>query len=326
MISPVPRHFLPSAERGRAVDAAMHAALEESLAHISERCVQDFPEISRAMEAPLGILASGGRIPPSGFAQYFDLGQCLLEGEFVGASNAACALSSSLPRSHGICFHRRGSDEARDLDFIFDKRMGDGASRYCTVAAPVFTEFCVLFQEGINLLKSGFPDLHGEVSAILSDLLVAQAPEGAVMEFDGASHYQFWGLLLLNPKHHRTPLAVAEVVAHEVGHSLLFGLTIEEPLVLNPDEELYKSPLRVDPRPMDGIYHATFVSARMALAMETLAGSGLLTPQEKDLALRAAKKDRENFEMGHATVMKHGRLSGPGEEILENAREWVDGR
>lgn len=61
-----------------------------------------------------------------------------------------------------------------------------------------------------------------------------------------------------------------EVLAHEAGHSLLFGLTVDEPLVLNLDDVLYPSPLREDPRPMDDIYHAAFVSAHMALAMETL--------------------------------------------------------
>jgi HEXXH motif-containing protein len=47
---------------------------------------------------------------------------------------------------------------------------------------------------------------------------------------------------------------VAEVLTHEAGHSLLFGLTVDEPLVLNLDDVLYPSPLREDPRPMDDIY------------------------------------------------------------------------
>ena len=34
---------------------------------------------------------------------------------------------------------------------------------------------------------------------------------------------------------------------------------IDELFVLNPDWERFPSPLREDPRPMDGIYHATFV-------------------------------------------------------------------
>ena len=156
-------------------------------------------------------------------------------------------------------------------------------------------------------------------------MLFAQAPSGAAMEFDGASHYQFWGLLLLNPSHHHTPLGIAEVLAHEAGHSLLFGLTVDEPLVLNEDDELFISPLRPDPRPMDGIYHATFVSARMAWVMEALADSGLLTPAEQQHARNEAAKDRENFSKGWQTVVQHGRLSATGTQIIENAHRWVQG-
>lgn len=67
------------------------------------------------------------------------------------------------------------------------------------------------------------------------------------------------------------------MLAHEAGHCLLFGLTIDEPLVLNDDNEMFLSPLRPDPWPMDGICHATLQSVRMAWAMEALGDSGLLT-------------------------------------------------
>jgi hypothetical protein len=75
---------------------------------------------------------------------------------------------------------------------------------------------------------------------------------------------------------------------------------------------------------MDGIYHATFVSARMAWAMEVLADSGLLTNAEQRHALSEAAKDRENFSRGWQTVAQHGRLSATGAQIMENARRWVN--
>ena len=71
-------------------------------------------------------------------------------------------------------------------------------------------------------------------------------------------------------------LSLLETLAHEAAHSLLFGIQISGPLVLNPDDARFASPLRVDLRPMDGVYHATFVSARMHFAMQELLASGLL--------------------------------------------------
>jgi HEXXH motif-containing protein len=206
---------------------------------------------------------------------------------------------------------------------VLARRMGSEFDHYAPIPPATGKTFCTLLDEGFGLLSAGASDLHAEIDTILSEILLAQAPDGAVMEFDGASHYQFWGLLILNPKHHRTPLAVAEVLAHEAGHSLLFGLTIDEPLVLNADDELFPSPLRLDPRPMDGIYHATFVSARMTYAMERLADSGVLSPADRDQARREAAKDRANFAAGHAVVQAHGRLSETGQKIMMNAATWM---
>ena len=68
---------------------------------------------------------------------------------------------------------------------------------------------------------------------------------------------------------------------HEYSHNLLFGIARNEPLVFNDPEERDESPLRQDLRPMDGIYHALFVSAREALAMRAI----LSHPDEKKYTL-----------------------------------------
>lgn len=229
------------------------------------------------------------------------------------------------PVAHGMGVLDRGSAIAAPLEAVLAARMGAEFGGYAPVDPARAAAFRPLLTDGLALLEAGFPDLAGEIRAIVCEILLAEAPPGAAMEFDGASHYQFWGLLLLNPKHHRTPLAVAEVLAHEAGHSLLFGLTVDEPLVLNSDDELYPSPLRMDPRPMDGIYHATFVSARMALAMETLAASGVLSGADRAAALDAARSDRANFAAGDGVVRAHGRLSATGTAILDGARAWIAG-
>ncbi len=215
---------------------------------------------------------------------------------------------------------------APEIERVLRLRMGEEAERFAPITSETSEIFAALVTEALAMLETGLPDLAGEIRSIVHEMLFAQAPEGAVTEFDGASHYQFWGLLLLNPRHHRTPLAVAEVLAHEAGHSLLFGLTVDEPLVTNPDTELYPSPLRRDPRPMDGIYHATFVSARMAWAMEGLAESGALDRRERERALAAAAVDRANFAKGIGVVDAHASLSRTGRAVIEAARDWVEGR
>lgn len=318
-----PFAFAPCAARGVALTSAMHAELATSLAHVAEACAGVAPEITQQLIRPRELLAAGSRMPPQAFGLYFQLAASLFEGDDAAARWAAMQLQGIAPRASGLLMQRWGSVESAGVESVLALRMGIEVAKFAPVSETTARRFAALVTEGLALLQTAAPALHGEITGLVSEMLFAQAPAGAAMEFDGASHYQFWGLLLLNPAHHHTPLGIAEVLAHEAGHSLLFGLTINEPLVCNDDDELFVSPLRPDPRPMDGIYHATFVSARMAWAMEALADSGLLTPAEQQRARDEAAKDRENFSNGWQTVSQHGRLSATGRHIMESAHRWV---
>ena len=301
----------------------MHVELAASLAHVAEACSSVAPEITQQLIRPCELLGAGWRLPPRAFGLYFQLAASLFEGDDAAAHWAAEQLQKIAPRPSGLLMQGWGSEESADIEAVLGLRMGAEVRKFAPISAATARRFAALVTEGLALLQAAAPELHGEITGLLSEMLFAQAPAGAAMEFDGASHYQFWGLLLLNPSHHHTPLGIAEVLAHEAGHSLLFGLTIDEPLVCNDDDELFVSPLRPDPRPMDGIYHATFVSARMAWAMEALADSGLLTPTEQQRARDEAAKDRENFSKGWHTVQQHGRLSETGRRVIESAHRWV---
>ncbi len=75
---------------------------------------------------------------------------------------------------------------------------------------------------------------------------------------------------------------------------------------------------------MDGIYHATFVSARMHWAMSELAKSHLLTEAERDRARKAADEDLRNFQSGYSVVEAHGKLSEVGRSLMANAKAYID--
>ncbi|MBL6431916.1 MAG: hypothetical protein HPM95_15385 [Alphaproteobacteria bacterium] len=93
---------------------------------------------------------------------------------------------------------------------------------------------------------------------------------------------------------------------HEAAHGTLFAMSPVEFYVFNPENERYSSPLRLDPRPLDGIYHATFVLARMHIAMRELvalaepgrgragAGNGACPAQPREFPgrLRRARRPR----------------------------------
>jgi hypothetical protein len=61
-----------------------------------------------------------------------------------------------------------------------------------------------------------------------------------------------------------------EHIIHEASHIHLNCLMSIDPLILNHPDERFISPLRSDLRPMVGVYHATFVSTRIARSLKKL--------------------------------------------------------
>lgn len=299
----------------------MHRELHASLSHLAEAA--DDLEVAEALLPVLERLTNGERLPPRAFGLYFDLAGALMSGDAargIARARDLMAVEGRGPR-HVVA---KGSAAAEPLARTLSLRMGEAFDDYATVSDEVARAFGPRLDAGLALLAAGVPELSAELDHILHQVMLVTEPEGAGYEFHGSSHYQFWGLLMINPRHHPTRMAMAEVLAHESAHSFLFGLTIEEPLVRNPDEELFSSPLRDDPRPMDGIYHATFVSARMAFAMERLANLPSLSVAEQDEARVAARRDRENFAAGYAVYAEHGRPSATGAAIMDSARAYMD--
>jgi HEXXH motif-containing protein len=100
----------------------------------------------------------------------------------------------------------------------------------------------------------------------------------------------------------------------------LFALSADGPLVENDDKARYCSPLRADPRPMDGIVYAAYVTARMHRAVAQLLDAGVVNRAEGAASLAA---HRRAFNPGWAVVASAGRLSERGRAAMAGACAYV---
>jgi HEXXH motif-containing protein len=129
--------------------------------------------------------------------------------------------------------------------------------------------------------------------------------------------------MLLNGRGQNNVLDTAQALAHESGHNLLFGFCSSGPLVDNPDEELFSSPLRKDPRPMDGVFHATYVIARMHQTVSRLLDAGVLDEREREAAIADLAAHQRNFDAGDRVVRDGARLTPLGAEVIDAARAYM---
>jgi hypothetical protein len=74
---------------------------------------------------------------------------------------------------------------------------------------------------------------------------------------------------------------------------------------------------------MDGIVHATFVTARMHRSLVQLRASGALSDDESEQADRLLADHVKNFAMGWEIVDRDARLSERGRNIMADARRHM---
>ncbi len=319
--------FAPDAQRARMIDHRMRALLGESLEHIADKIRGQVTFDEKQLLNIATQLKQGGKFPPSTFAIYTDLVKTLLAGDFAEAEELLADLVQEKPLTTTV--------QMLPLDSPLIARQGDRMKRLMDsdpdtafpITAPshhVTETFTGRLEETMKLMESTTPELAAEINALISQIIMVVPDSESGYLFDGGSSYMMWGGLFLNAQSHENEIALLEVLAHESAHMLLFGFCRDEMLVSNSDDELFPSPLRADPRPMDGIYHATWVSARMHWAMSQLINSGKLSQSQQELASTHMQADKINFENGYGVVKQHAKLTDTGRAVMQPARDYMD--
>lgn len=317
--------FLPDAARARALDRRMHEELAGSLRYVVEQARDALEFDERELLRIAEMIDKGAGMPPVVFSWYYDLVQALMNGDPDQSQLLLDLLAGAKARPKSRSFFRLRNPARCERSAAYLGKFLQDSDDVSAQAAPldVMPIFKARFERAMLLMQRIAPELAGEVDAIVHEVLPIVSMPGKREQIDGGSHYQLWGALFLNADFHLTDEAMVEVITHESAHSLLFGLCTDEPLVRNEDDELFESPLRTDLRPMDGIYHATFVSARMHWVMSRLLDSDVLEASSRDQVDQARSLDKKNFESGLKVVRTHGRLTRLGDEVMEHAQAYM---
>lgn len=312
--------FEPGGERGRSLDRQMRSRLAESLSYIFGQIGDELGvNVADASRLAQSILAR--RQSPHVFGAYYDLVLAVERDEIESARDLA-----------GEILRRIGAAGPARWVASLENRPAEEAERYQRLLLPAditavepkaedFARAAARIAEAMSLLDRGFPEMAAEIRELLFEVVVAAGPtEPGTITFDGSSSYMLWGAIMLNALGQTNVLDTAQALAHESGHNLLFGFCSNGPLIENDDEEAFAHPLRQDPRPMDGVVHAAYVTARMHQTVERLLRSGVLDDQQKEAALKDLELHRRNFESADEVIRADALLTPVGEQAMAAAR------
>ena len=312
--------FEPSGERGRRLDLAMRSRLAQSLGYIFERIGTDLA-VTSGDAARVVDSVRARRQSPQLFGAYYDLVLAVERDEIDEARGFAGEILERLdappPRAWVASLSSRPpGDEDRYQRLLLPEEIAAFEPKAEDLAAA--SERMV---RAMDLLDRGFPEMAAEIRELLFEVVIASGPtEKGAMTFDGSSSYMLWGAIMLNATGQSSVLDTAQALAHESGHNLLFGHCVNGSLVENEDDEAFAHPLRQDPRPMDGVFHAAYVIARMHQTVERLLESGILDAEQTEAARKELILHRRNFAEADSVIRSGGRLTPLGAQAIEAAR------
>ena len=132
-----------------------------------------------------------------------------------------------------------------------------------------------------------------------------------------------WGAALVSVDARPDRIRVLSVMAHEATHHLLFGLARSEPLVTNPVGERFCTELRPTPRPMNAIFHSTYVSGRLHALFDVLGSRARLSDEELAHVNAISDLQQRRFQQGCDVILEKAKLTRLGRRVIEEARETI---
>jgi len=318
--------FIPNSGDADATNQAMHDGLYDSLRYLAEELSNEAPRLASDFEAWRQNIGPAQRLSSAVFGMYYDVVEALQAGDIQTGVALIQRILMVQPVMRGTKITVLGRDYAEPDSRRIETFMGAPETGAAGVTQPDQAQadrFATKLREAITWIEHHLPELHDEMNALLGELILVGPAEGS-LEFEGGTCFRLWGAVALNAERKASVADLIVTLAHEEGHAALFGACKNEMLVENPDSELFWSPIRRTKRPLEGIFHASFVSARMIWVLRHMLASkefGWLEQRR----LRKILREAEAIQRDSADIVRReGRLTETGKAVLQAMTRFMD--
>lgn len=169
-------------------------------------------------------------------------------------------------------------------------------------------KYKTMISDSINFIQNHDPAMSDQIKEYVSSITLFEG-QGAM----GMTDVRGFGAILLRvPEKWHDPLSYfSEHLIHETSHLHLHALMSIDPLILNSPEEKYTAPIRLDKRPMFGVFHATFVLSRIVRFFRYIVA---IKPNNPKFAQTLNTVEKQ-FSTGLDVVKQNARCTALGEKI-----------
>ncbi|OJW51070.1 MAG: hypothetical protein BGO67_12115 [Alphaproteobacteria bacterium 41-28] len=173
-------------------------------------------------------------------------------------------------------------------------------------------------QRGFGILQRSFSDFFKESQELISEVLIMNS-EG----LKAGSSFDLFGMIYASYLYKWKKVSeILDLITHEQAHLYVYLLNKDDPLVLNP-KEFHESPLRKEKRPLMGIYHATFVLARIYHVLTKALALNEIPKEEKDYCKELQDYYQKRCKVGLEILQTHAKMTPLGEGLILSASKLV---
>lgn len=291
---------------------------------LAEHIRLDLDDVRRTV----GDIRAAERVRPEIYARYHQMIDVIERGDLDRVAPLVEALVKARVPAHPIeCSQLDATAIGDDLARTYIANIDDETDIPLDLLPATPAEFratAAAVDRGLEIFADIVPDCATETRELVSELLITgHDPHGVY--FGAASSFNQWGAVVFDMSNVTEIMRFIPTLVHESAHILLFGLAMDEPLLTAEPGRRFRSPLREEPRTMDGVYHATIVCARMHYALGQMLKSGRLTDEECGHARKAMTFQHEGFESGARTISENADLSLVAGRMLSEAGVYLAG-
>ena len=318
--------FPPDGLRAAFLYARMIDNLAQSVEEIVSGCSSHVGLEEGILRLPKRIRSSS-RVAPEVYCIYFDLLKAVRRDDLDESVRLLREFDTRLDVGLPSFYSRWGAlpelTAARYLAYVNIDPTTPVAFK--TLSLTRFDEVCRLADNAFAVFGRAVPEIAAEIRSLLTEIVFISPELNKASKFGGATSFFCFGAMFLNADEHRALVSMIDGLTHESAHAYLFSLSLGDPFVANKDDEFYHSPLRSDPRPLDGTFHATYVSARLHYAHQRLIESRVLSDKEQHEVQSGLSASSGAFWSGLKTLNEHASLTSLGGRVMRAAHEYMIG-
>ena len=317
--------FQPSARIAQQDNKAMNKDLVKSLSQLVEYLSSEDNQLSEKFEDWVARLPDVPRLSPHLFAAYYEIVECVERSEPQRARQILFEILDVQNDDDGlkvIALDALPVDhQNRIIAYMGNPETGVGG-----VGAPKTRQarkFSQTLDQALDWIDLHLPSFSEELRELIQEIVLVGPDHQSQNEFEGGTCFRLWGTLALNADRRVSLVDLVLSLVHEAGHARLFGACRQEMLVRNPDSETHWSPIRGEERPLEGIFHATFVSARMIWAIQQMSQSAPVTWLDR-LRLKHALRQTTQIYTGSVKVLsEHAVFTQTGQEVFDAMQAFM---